>query len=255
MKKNDIINNPIKGSRRGFFRIAAATFVMLTFAGILLAAAAEDLVSQKRLKIGVIGSGRIGGTLGALWVKAGHEVLFSSRHPDQLEQLVKPLGPTARAGMPREAAVFGDVVLISIPYHAVPQVGRDLARELDGKVVLETGNPYPARDGEMAVQARIRGTGLSSADFLPGVRLVRAFNSVGHMALRSEAHRPGDRVAIPLASNDRQALAVASRLVEDAGFEPVVVGPLIRAKEFDVGTAVYGQALTARELRRKLEID
>jgi predicted dinucleotide-binding enzyme len=75
------------------------------------------------------------------------------------------------------------------------------------------------------------------------------------MSLRSEAHRPGDRVAIPLASDDQQALAVASRLVEDAGFEPVMVGPLTRAKDFDVGTAVYGQALTARELRRRLEID
>ena len=75
------------------------------------------------------------------------------------------------------------------------------------------------------------------------------------MALRSEAHRSGDRVAIPLASDDRQALAIASRLVEDAGFEPVVVGPLIRAKEFDVGTAVYGQALTARELRQKLGLE
>ena len=106
-------NNPIKVSRRGFFRIAAATFVMLTLAGILLAAAAEDLVSQKRLKIGVIGSGRIGGTLGALWVKAGHEVFFSSRHPDQLKELVERLGPMAQAGMPREAAVFGDVVLMT----------------------------------------------------------------------------------------------------------------------------------------------
>ena len=248
-------NNTIKVSRRAFFRIAAATFVIVTLAGILLAAAAEDLVSQKRLKIGVIGSGRIGGTLGALWVKAGHEVFFSSRHPNQLEKLVKPLGPMARAGMPREAAVFGEVILISIPYHAVPQIGRDLARELAGKVVLETGNPYPSRDGEMADQARIRGTGLSSAEFLPGVRLVRAFNSVGYAALRSEAHRPGDRVAIPLASDDRQALTVASRLVEEAGFEPVVVGPLIRAKDFDFGTPVYGQALTARELRRKLGID
>jgi len=87
------------------------------------------------------------------------------------------------------------------------------------------------------------------------VRLVRAFNSVSHMALRSEAHLPGDRVAIPLASDDRQALAVASRLVEDAGFEPVVVRPLNRAKVFDVGTTVYGQAHTARELRQKLAID
>jgi predicted dinucleotide-binding enzyme len=245
----------IRKSRCASYIFAATTFAILTFTGMLLTAAAADLVSQKQLKIGVIGSGRIGGTLGALWVKAGHEVFFSSRHPDELEELVERLGPLARAGLPREAAAFGEVILISIPYHAVPQIGRDLARELAGKVVLETGNPYPTRDGEMAVKARTKGTGLTSAGFLPGVRLVRAFNSVSHMALRSEAHRGGDRVAIPLASNDRQALAIASRLVEDAGFEPVVVGPLNRAKEFDVGTTVYGQALTARELRQKLAID
>jgi predicted dinucleotide-binding enzyme len=247
--------NTILANFSAIFRFAAIIFAILTFADISLPAAAEDLVSKKQLKIGVIGSGRIGGTLGELWVKAGHEVLFSSRHPDELQELAERLGPTARAGMPLEAAAFGEVILISIPYHAVPQVGRDLQRELAGKVVLETGNPYPSRDGDMAVTARTRGTGLSSAEFLPGVRLVRAFNSVGHNSLRSEAHRPGDRVAIPLAGDDPQALAVASRLVKDAGFEPVVVGPLFRAKEFDVGTAVYGQALTARELRQKLGVD
>jgi hypothetical protein len=248
-------NNPINESRREFLRTAATTIAFFTFVGLPLPASAEVAEIQKTMKIGVIGSGRIGGTLGALWVKAGHEVFFSSRHPAELEELVERLGPTARAGMPREAAAFGDVVLISIPYHAVPQIGRDLARELAGKVVLETGNPYPSRDGEMAVKARTRGTGLSSAGFLPGVRLVRAFNSVGYRALRSEAHRTGDRVAIPLAGDDRQALAVASRLVEDAGFEPVVVGTLMRARDFDVGTAVYGQALTSRDLRQKLGVD
>ncbi len=248
-------DNTINESRRSFLRIAATTFAWLSLAGLSRPASAETAASQKSVKIGVIGSGHIGGTLGALWVKAGHEVLFSSRHPDELKGLVESLGPAARAGTPREAAVFGEVVLISVPYHAVPEIGRDLANELAGKVVLETGNPYPSRDGDMAVKARARGTGLASAEFLPGVRLVRAFNSVGYMSLRSEAHRSGDRVAIPLASDDRQALAVASQLVEDAGFEPVVVGALIRAKDFDVGTPVYGQALTAGELRRKLGID
>jgi len=251
MRKNNTINK----SRREFLRTAATAIACLSFAGLPVPASGEVAKIQKPMKIGVIGSGRIGGTLGELWVKAGHEVLFSSRHPAELEVLVERLGPRARAGMPREAAVFGEVVLISIPYHAVAQIGRDLARELAGKVVLETGNPYPARDGDMALEARTRGTGSSSAGFLPGVRLVRAFNSVGYRALRSEAHRPGDRVAIPLAGDDRQALAVAARLVEDAGFEPVVVGTLMRARDFDVGTTVYGQALTATELRRQLGID
>jgi len=204
------------------------------------------------MKIGIIGSGRIGGTLGELWVKAGHEVLFSSRHPDQLKGLVERLGPRARAGMPGEAAAFGEAVLISVPYAALPQIGRDFARELAGKVVLETGNPVPKRDGAMAEAALAKGTGIASAGFLPGVRLVRAFNALNYKALASEAHRSGDRVAIPLAGDDPGALAVASRLVEDAGFEPVVVGPLARAKDFDAGTPVYVKVLTARELRERL---
>lgn len=248
-------NSKVDKNRRAFLRTAVGTMALLSLGGLPLPAAIAVAAGQKRMKIGIIGSGRIGGTLGTLWVKAGHEVLFSSRHPEQLEELAASLGPAARAGMPREAAAFGEVVLISVPYHAVPQIGRDFARELAGKVVLETGNPYPSRDGDMAVEARAKGTGLASAEFLPGVRLVRAFNSVGHLALRSEAHRPGERVAIPLAGDDPEALSVASQLVEDAGFEPVLVGPLMRAKEFDVGTTVYGQALTAREMRRYLGID
>lgn len=207
------------------------------------------------MKIGIIGSGHIGGTLGVLWAKAGHEVFFSSRHPDQLADLVKRAGPSARAGTPREAAAFGEVILISVPYGALPEVGRDLASALTGKVVLETGNPYPSRDGAMAQPALEKGTGLASAEFLPGVRLVRAFNTVPAGALASGANRSGERIAIPLAGDDQKALDTAARLVRDAGFEPVVVGALETAKKFDRGTSVYGQALTATELRQRLGID
>lgn len=243
------------GGRRKFLKTAGIMMAILVLVSFPYPMSAQDTAGGRRMKIGIIGSGRIGGTLGALWVKAGHEVLFSSRHPDELKELVERLGPAARAGTPRDAAVFGEVILISVPYHAVPEIGRDLGRELAGKVVLETGNPYPSRDGEMAVAAQIKGMGLASAEYLPGVRLVRAFNTIPSSALRSEAHRAGDRVAIPLASDDAEALAVASRLVKDAGFEPVVVGPLARAKDFDIGTAVYARALTARELRKALGMD
>jgi predicted dinucleotide-binding enzyme len=165
---------------------------------------------------------------------------------------VRSLGPRARAGTPREAAAFGDVILVSVPYGALPQVGRDLAKELAGKVVLDTGNPYPERDGAMAVEARGKGTGVASAELLPGVRLVRAFNAISHRNLRSEAHRKGEPVGIPIAGDDARALELAKRLVKDAGFEPVVVGPLATARRFDVGTPVYTELLTARELRERL---
>jgi predicted dinucleotide-binding enzyme len=243
-------NDTKKQGRRAFLAAASAILALL---GLPQATSAAE-ARQPDLKIGIIGAGRIGGALGELWVKAGHQVVLSSRHPERLKPLAERLGPKARAGTPREAAVFGEVILISVPYGALPQVGRDYAAELRDKVVLETGNPFPGRDGDMAIAARAKGTNVASAEFLPGVRLVRAFNTIPHHALRSEAHRDGERVGVPLASDDEAALKVASRLVEDAGFEPVAVGPLARAKEFDVGTAVFGQALTAGELRQALGI-
>jgi hypothetical protein len=141
-----------------------------------------------------------------------------------------------------------------VPYSALPQLGRDLGDLLKGKIVLDTCNPVPGRDGDMALEARVKGTGVASPQFLPGARLVRAFNSVGYTRLQSEAHRSGERIAIPLAADDPVALQIAVRLVQDAGFEPVAVGPLARAKEFDPGAPVYGKALTAAELRQGLGI-
>jgi hypothetical protein len=222
-------------------------------AALPLAGPAADAPGA-RPRIGIIGTGRIGGALAELWAKAGYELVISSRHPEQLQDLAKSLGQKVRAGTPREAAAFGEVVLISVPYGALPQLGRDYAAELKGKIVLDTGNPYPHRDGPMAEDARKKGTGAASAEFLPGVRLVRAFNSIPAYSLRTEAHRAGERVGVPLAADDPEALQVAARLVQDAGFEPVIVGPLSRAKEFDVGAGVYGRAITARELRQGLNL-
>ncbi|HEX3473768.1 MAG TPA: NADPH-dependent F420 reductase [Kofleriaceae bacterium] len=204
------------------------------------------------MKIGIIGTGRIGGALAKLWVAAGHEVLISSRHPDELRPLAKQLGPRARVGTPKEAASFGDVVLVSVPYKALPELGRDLKAELAGKIVLDTCNPYPGRDGDMANEARKKGTGVADPEFLPGTRLVRAFNAINAGSLASEAHRKPPLVGIPLAGDDAEALRVAQRLVTDAGFDPVVVGGLARAREFDVGTPVYTKLLTGAELRKAL---
>ena len=180
--------------------------------------------------------------------------MISGLDPEALKPLASRLGAGVRVGSPREAAAFGDVILISVPYNALPQVGRDYAREMAGKVVLETGNPYPQRDGGMADEARRVGTGVASAGYLPGVRLVRAFNAIAAATLRDLGNRPGSRVAIPLAGDDAAALAIASRLVRDAGFDPVVVGGLSAAKSFDVGTSVYVKVLDAAQLRAELKL-
>lgn len=248
------LNDAVKRSRREFLETAGAIAASVALAGVPLVARVAAGASGPGMKIGIIGSGRIGGTLGGLWVKAGYEVLLSARDLDPVQKVAASLGPMAHAGTPKEAADFAEVILISVPYGALPQLGRDLAGDLKGKVVLDTCNPNPGRDGDMAVVARAKGTGVASPELLPGVRLVRAFNTVPSAALRSEAHRAGDRIAIPLAADDDAALKIAMQLVKDAGFEPVVVGPLARAKDFDTGTPVFGKALTAAELRRGLGI-
>jgi predicted dinucleotide-binding enzyme len=119
-------------------------------------------------------------------------------------------------------------------------------------VVLETGNPSERRDGAMASAALAKGTGLATAGYIPGIRLVRAFSTVGSGKLASEAGRAGEKIAIPLAGDDQEAVAIAAQLVRDAGFEPVVVGRLADARKFDRGAPVYGKALTAKEMRRGL---
>jgi predicted dinucleotide-binding enzyme len=235
----------------------------LEFVGLLAAllpftacAADQDATfkTAQPVKIGIIGTGEIGGALARHWGAAGHQLLISSRHPEQLQALAKEIGPNVKVGTPREAAAFGDVVLVSVPYHATAQVGRDYAAELKGKVVLDTGNPYPSRDGEMAVRDRQRGTGVASAEYLPGTRLVRAFNAINSGPLERDAFRKPERLGIPLAADDPAAMKVAEQLVKDAGFDPVPVGKLSRAREFDYGTPVYVRGMTAAELRNSLKL-
>ena len=111
---------------RAFLSLIAFTLVAWSVMNQPAAAQSGPNPSARSLKIGIIGSGRMGGSLGEFWAKAGHEVFFSSRHPEQLQDLVKRVGPRARAGTPREAAVFGEVILISVPYAALPEIGRRL---------------------------------------------------------------------------------------------------------------------------------
>jgi predicted dinucleotide-binding enzyme len=205
------------------------------------------------LKIGIIGAGHIGSTVGTLWVKAGHAVMFSSRHPEELAPLVQELGAMAKAGTVEEAIAFGDVVFIAVPYKAYPQIGQDYGGKLAGKIMLDAGNATAARDGDILNEVREEGIGITSAKYFPGAKIVRAFNTLGARVLAAEANRPGERLAIPLAGDDKDALSVASTLVHDAGFDPVVVGPLARAKDFAQGGPLYGQKITAQEFRQKLE--
>jgi hypothetical protein len=206
------------------------------------------------LRIGIIGSGHIGGTIGGLWVKAGHPVMFSSRHPEELKDMVAALGPLAQAGPVDKAIAFGDAVFIAVPYGALPQIGRDYAAALKGKVVLDACNAVAARDGAVAEEVERDGIGVTSQKYLPGTRVVRAFNTISYMTFAKEANRPDPKMAVPIAGDDPEAVRVASGLVRDAGFDPVVVGKLADAKRFQRGNPGYGQPVSAAELKQKLNL-
>jgi predicted dinucleotide-binding enzyme len=214
----------------------------------LLLALPGRAFSQAKTKIGIIGSGNVGGAIGAAWVKAGHEVMFSSRTLDDDRALAKKLGGGARAGTPREAAAFGEVVMVSVPYRALPEIGKDLAAELKGKVVIDTCNPFPGRDGDIATWARQKGAGLASAELLPGARLVRAFNAIGAARMGSAHENPG-KVGMPIAGDDAQAIQLASRLIRDMGYEPVLIGNLAMGRHLIPGTALSGENSPA-DIRR-----
>jgi 8-hydroxy-5-deazaflavin:NADPH oxidoreductase len=237
--------------RRALLRVGLVAG--LAFAASTASRSASGQTPASPLKIGVIGSGHIGSTVGTLWVKAGHPVMFSSRHPEELAPLAQSLGALAKSGAVADAIAFADVVFIAVPYGAYPQIGRDYGSQLSGKVVLDAGNAVAARDGEIINEVRQDGIGVTSAKYLPGARIVRAFNTLSYRILTAEANRAGDRIAIPLAGDDKDALAVASTLVHEAGFDPVVVGPLARAKDFAQGGPLYGQQITAQEMRKRLE--
>jgi predicted dinucleotide-binding enzyme len=200
------------------------------------------------IKIGIIGSGNIGSTLGEFWVKAGHQVLFSSRNPENLKPLVEKVGPRSRAGTVSEAIAFGDVILIAVPYGSMAQIAKDYSKDLAGKIVIDTGNAVLARDGEIGKEAREKGVGLTTQRLLPGARVVRAFNTLGVNRLRSNVNRPGGRIGIPMAGDDQEALKVASMLVRDAGFDPAVLGGLDRSRLFEQTNPLYGQELSAQEM-------
>ena len=219
----------------------------------LLAAALphQGFAAAAPLKIATIGAGRMGSALGALFVKAGHPVMFSSRHPEELKSLADGLGPIARAGTVTDAVDFGDVVILLVPYSAMPDLAKDYGKQIAAKtLVMDVSNPIAGRDGALGAQAREEGAGVYLAKLLPGARIVRAFNAIGAGNLATASRREGERTGVPMAGDDAAALTLASDLVREIGFDPVVIGSLgAMGKHLIPGTPIGGE-YTAAELRK-----
>lgn len=239
-------------TRRDVLRRAAGTAAFAALAASPLLSLAQTGPGTQPVKIATIGAGREGGALGALFVKAGHPVMFSSRHPEQLKDFVAGLGPLAKAGTVAEAVAFGEVVLLVVPYTAVAEIGKEHASALALKaLVIDVSNPIAPRDGEDLV-TRVNeegGAGLATQKALPGAHIVRAFNAIGAAQLTALAHRAGEPVGIPIAGDDQKALALASGLIKEIGFEPVVVGGLAMGK-YLVPRTPLGGVHTPEEIRQ-----
>lgn len=223
-------------------------FLIVTGAAIAASTLPFSARSAEQIKIGVIGSGKVGSALGAVWVKAGHEVMFSSRHIEHDRSLAADLGAGARAGTSREAAAFGEVLIVAVPYGALPDVGKELADLIKGKVVIDACNPFPNRDGEIADWALEKGAGHASAELLAGARVVRAFNAIGAARMGSAYQEPGV-VGMPIAGDDAEAVEIASGLIREIGYEPVLVGGLAMGKHLMPGTPLAGER-SAAEIRQ-----
>lgn len=200
------------------------------------------------MKIGIIGSGNIGGTLGRHWAKVGHEVMFSSRNPEELKPMAEEV--SAKTGTVEEAAAFGDVVLLAIPFGKVPEIAQQIGR-LDNKILIDATNPYPQRDGDVARQLIADGkqtaTGYVAAQF-PGARTVKAFNSIYFKVLAEQAFRTGnERIAVQFCGDDQQAKQTTKQLIEDIGFAPQDIGDLSRGVLFEPDTLLYNKNLKIGE--------
>jgi predicted dinucleotide-binding enzyme len=206
------------------------------------------------MHIGIIGTGHIGSTLARHFVDAGHEVaLANSRGPQTLRELEAKLGERAHATTAEEAARFGDVVVVSVPfghYTDLPTEG------LAGKVVIDTGNYYPDRDGHYPQLDEDRTTSSELVQqHLAGTRVVKAFNAIRYDDLREQSGRDssGGRRAIPVSADDPDAKHVVMDLITQIGFEPVDAGSLAHGgRQHQPGTPVYTTDLNAQQLRDRL---
>ncbi|MDX1618553.1 MAG: NAD(P)-binding domain-containing protein [Balneolaceae bacterium] len=207
------------------------------------------------MDIGIIGAGSIGGTLARLWAEAGHKVMISSRHPEELKSLAEDIGGNADYGTVKEAAAFGEVVVLAIPLKGRGDTVPDIKSSLNGKVVIDAMNPFPGRDGSIAEGIIKKGiaSGVATSEQLDQSEVVRAFSSVYFKELQSESHREGEKVAIPMAAETEKARDIAAGLIRDAGFEPYDLGSLAESKPLDPDGQLFGSTLTAQEIRAMFE--
>ncbi|WP_249998629.1 NADPH-dependent F420 reductase [Actinoplanes sp. M2I2] len=208
------------------------------------------------MRIGIIGAGKIGSTLAHLFVDAGHDVaVANSRGPDTLRDLESDLGEHGHAATVEEAARYGEIVVVTIPFGHYRDVPAD---DLAGKTVIDTANYYPELDGHLAELDEGRTTSSElMQQHLGDAHVVKAFNAMRFDHLREFGREGGanHRYGIPVAGDDPAAKRQVFDLVEQIGYEPVDAGRLADGRKFQPRTAVYTADLWAGDLRERIGID
>ena len=208
------------------------------------------------MKIAIIGSGNIGGNLGLHWSQAGHEVLFSSRHPDQLKDLVIRAKGTAKAVSVAKAFEANvDVYLLAVPFKAIDELAETYAGEFGGKVLIDATNPYPERDGDMA--QKIKDSNQNASEYtamkFSTALTAKAFNTIYADHLKGRAFRDSDKLAIPFAAQGNKAKETTQQLIENIGFDAVYIGDLSLTHIMDPDQKLYGKSTNAAGLRKMLD--
>jgi predicted dinucleotide-binding enzyme len=203
--------------------------------------------------IGLVGAGHIGSQVARLAIAHGYGVVISnSRGPETLSTLIAELGPQARAATAVDAAKTGDIVVVTIPlknYRAVP------VEPLAGKIVIDTNNYYPERDGHIPeLDNETTTTAELMQAHLPGSKVVKAFNHIAAAALTTDGQPAGtkNRRALVIAGDDKQAKQTVADLLDQFGFDTVDAGALKEGWRIQRDTPGYGPRRTAEEIRRDL---
>jgi predicted dinucleotide-binding enzyme len=211
------------------------------------------------MKIGVLGSGHVGGTLGKRWAKSGPEIVFASRDPqsEQMKKLVDGVEGTARAGTVSEAANASDVLLLATPWSAAEAAIRS-AGDLSGKILIDAVNPLIVPSLEGLSLGTTTSAGEMVAQWASGAKVVKAFNTVGYYVMAKPEFEAGP-VAMFYCGDDAEAKLVVKRLIEDVGFEGLDAGPLTQARVLEpfamlwISLAVkygYGPGIAFHFMRR-----
>ncbi len=202
------------------------------------------------VKIGMIGGGVVSTNLAKAWIKTGHQVMLSSRNPESLKDKVAALGPNARAGTVAEAVAFGDVILLAVPYTAVPDIAKEYGKALATKIlVIDASNPIPDRDGEFAAMVRKIGVGEYTQGLMPGAKLVRTFNGFTAVRFAEGGKKDGVQMGMPISGGDPRALGLTTQLVRETGYEPVLVGNVAFGKHL-MPREPLGPEMSPDEIRR-----